>query len=145
MSILIWSFASLLSAQTPAAYHLDDIKSASVLVEHYDNIPCAPAVDDVRTSVNFILGQSAIKIRKGAKTYVYIALNFTDNCAAVDVTLEVLAPVRVVDTNTLIPTATIWDDGTLLTGASDMRSRILATVEEECKRFVVDWNSMNKR
>jgi hypothetical protein len=39
--------------------------------------------------------------------------------------------------------AGIWNEERLLSGKDDMKSRILAAVEEVTKKFVVDWSSAN--
>jgi hypothetical protein len=142
--VVVLGFRSDSVAQSsPAAPHLRGVKEVTILVEPFQSSACGLNVDDVTTSVSFILGQSAIKIGNNASIIIYVNVNNMDNCLTSNVTLEVLAPVTVLGTNTFVTNATIWDVQELMTGGNQ-RSRILETVEELCKRLVVDWNSVNK-
>lgn len=69
-------------------------------------------------------------------------LNVAGDCSASRVDLWVIVPVTIDDTGEF-SVATIWDKGLLLAHGSQ-RAGILEGVEEMCKAFVVDWNSVNR-
>jgi hypothetical protein len=134
-----------LVGQTPDAVHLKGMRKGILIVEGFSKPECGLSADDLKTSASFIVSQSDLKIENsGLEPFaLYINVILMDNCSAAAVSLEVLTTVTVDGTGTRVGDASIWGQKALLTG-SDERTRILSQVEEFCKKFVVDWNSVNR-
>ena len=98
--------------------------------------------DDVKNSVQFVLTQSRIRVITSASTYLYVNVDILDTCSAADISVEVKTPVMILSSKRF-DFGTVWDDGTLLGGISDMQSRVMESVERLTKKLVVDWSSAN--
>lgn len=109
------------------------------------NNSCGLTESALDTSVRFILSQSRIRIApgNGASDYVYLNVNILPNCELADYQLSVNSKVTVTTSNRDVYGAMIWRDGGLLSGASNTHDRIVSSVEEVVKEFVVDWSAAN--
>jgi len=129
-------------ASTDALKHLNTF---TVLIDASD-FPCGPTKKDIDTGLRYVLSQSRIKLAEGLgpSSAIYVNVALVDDCSAANVRIEVLANVRITETNQPVYGATIWEDGGgVLSGRSNMRSHILEEVERLTKKLVVDWSSVN--
>ena len=138
-------FATCLNAQTFEAKNLKGIKTVTIAIDGLSTPQCGLSQADVKTSVKYVVGQSAVNIVDTyLPTVLSVNLILMDDCSASFVALQLYTPATVDETGTLDPTATIWHNGALMTGPNQ-RQRILDKIEEFSKVFVVDWNSVNKQ
>jgi hypothetical protein len=128
--------------QAAESSNLTGIRTLGYLVESISSNECGIRAEDVETSLNFVLSQSRIRVVPSADSYVYVNVSVLEDCNAADVTVSVETPARIV-ANSRYTIVNVWHDGSLLTGRSEMRERVLSEVETLMKRLVVDWSSVN--
>ncbi len=79
---LVIFYANFLCARSSDALHLRGIKSVSIIVEGFETKQCELTADDLKTSVEFILGQSSITIKDHWPIAVYVNVTLIDSCDA---------------------------------------------------------------
>ena len=106
---------------------------------------CGVQIQDIETSVRYILQQSGIKVTTTISPlgYIYANLTMLENCAFA-YQLELKVPIRVVGNGTT-GVATIWDSGGVSNGPrSTALSRVTRNFENMAKRLVSDWSAVNQ-
>lgn len=139
---LIAMLPTLLQGETPDADVLKGLKGVEIVIEGFKAPQCGVSADDLKTSVDFILGQSSLSTRGITPFFLDVRVTFLPDCRASIVELGVFTTTEIITTKEMA-FARIWSWGTFITG-DDQRSRALAQLETGCKKLVVDWNSVNK-
>lgn len=130
-------------AQSFEAPSLKGLKSLKLVMEDIPTNDCGVTTADVKSSVQFILTQSRIRLVQSSTSFIYVNVNVFSNCSAASVELAIGTPVMIVSTRRVVGAASVWHDGTLLGGANDMQDRVMESVEHLMKKLVVDWSSAN--
>ncbi len=125
--------------------NLKGLRSMHVVVEAVRPNACGVTTQALETGLRSIVAQSRLKFVPYNVTTPALHLRVTmlSDCSAAYLDLAVYTTAVIEPTKVPAYTATIWEDGSLLGGWPEMRSRVAQTVEDLAKEFVADWSAAN--
>lgn len=130
-------------SQSYQAIALKGMEEFDIVMDLNTDSPCGISKDDINTRVRYVVGQSTIRLVTFSPHSIYVNVNALSTCSAAEVSVFVISPVTINGTGVVLKEAFIWNKSALLSG-SNLRTRVLQELEDDCKALVVDWNSVNK-
>lgn len=137
------SSTEMARSQSYSARYLRGLRDFSVLVESINSNDCGVDAGSVETSLRFILAQASITLDSGSSNTLYLNVNVLPNCSAASIDLQVQTLGKVSSAQFPI-LVSVWQEGALLGGVGNMNQRVQDAVEEQTKKFVADWASVNR-